>query len=279
MEKFKLNNGFDIPTIGLGTWESLNDDAYQSCLYALQNGYTHIDTAYIYQNEREVGKAIKDSKVDRSKLFITSKLWNDVRGYQETIDAFNQTLDRLGLDYLDLYLIHWPNPLKYRNDWENANIETWKAFEYLYSLGKIKAIGVSNFMINHLESILKNCNVKPMVNQIRICPGDTKDELVKYCQNNDIMIEAYSPFARGEVFKKEKLLELSKKYNKTISQICLRWCYQLGYVSLPKSVTKTRIIENIQIFDFTISNEDMDVISKVETTYHEGSNKPDTIEF
>ncbi|MDR3215692.1 MAG: aldo/keto reductase [Bacilli bacterium] len=279
MENIKMNNGITIPIMALGTWEATKLDGYESCLFALQNGYTHIDTARIYNNEEEVGQAIKDSKKDRSELFITSKLWNNVGTYSEAKRAFNATLERLGLDYLDLYLIHWPNPLLHRDHWQSRNAEVWRALEDLYEEGKIKAIGVSNFMIHHLEELKKTQNIAPMVNQIRLCPGDTKEELVNYCFNNNIVVEAYSPFARGEVFESAQLRAIAISHDKTVSQIVLRWCYQKNYVSLPKSITPVRILENLDIFNFTLNDQEIKYIDEIKTTYNMDSNEPDKIDF
>ncbi|MDL2211846.1 aldo/keto reductase [Erysipelotrichaceae bacterium OttesenSCG-928-M19] len=278
---FKLENGVMIPCVALGTWESADgEQCYNSVLEAFKQGYTHIDTAKIYGNEVSVGKAIKDSGLRRESLFITTKLWNTDRGsYDEAIQAFETSMNKLDLEYLDLYLIHWPNPEKYRDNWQHINAESWRAMEDLYLAGKIKAIGVSNFMINHLEELEKTARVKPMVNQIRLCPGDTKDELVKYCQDKNIILEAYSPFARGEVFKIDELKELAASKNKTISQVVLRWCLQKGFVSLPKSVTPSRIKENTEIFDFELNDAEISKIDKVQTTYDSESNEPDTIDF
>ncbi|MFV0394012.1 MAG: aldo/keto reductase [Coprobacillaceae bacterium] len=220
----KLSNGIILPYVALGTWEAAEgDECYNSVLEAFKQGYTHIDTARIYGNEESVGRAIKDSGKNREELFITSKLWNTDRGsYDETIQAFETTLKKLDLEYLDLYLIHWPNPIMFRDNWQKVNADAWKAMEDLYKAGKIKAIGVSNFMIHHLEELLKTAEIKPMVNQIRLCPGDTKDDLVKYCQDNNIVLEAYSPFARGEVFKIQELIDIASNHKKTVSQIVLR---------------------------------------------------------
>lgn len=274
-EYFKLHNDYQIPFMALGTWNALNEECYQAVLTALANGYVHIDTASYYNNEVEVGKAIKDSKVNRKDVFITSKLWNDQRGYEQTRKAFFESLEKLKLDYLDLYLLHWPNSIHFRNTWQQSNAESYRALEDLYDEGYIKAIGVSNFQIHHLEELFKTARIKPHVNQIRICPGDTKDDIVKYCQNRNIVIEAYSPLAKGQIYEFEQLEELSLKYNKTIAQIVLRWVYQKGIVSLPKSITRQRIIDNIDIFNFEISMKEMKMIDKLPTAYHWNSNNPD----
>lgn len=278
-DTFTLTNGVKIPVMALGTWEAKKEQCYQAVLDALEMGYRHIDTAAIYGNEEEVGQAIRDSGINREELFITTKLWNDAHSYDKAIEAFNTSLDKLGLTYVDLYLIHWPNPVEYRDDWANANAQAWKAMEKLYHDGKIKAIGVSNFNIEHLNTLFETANIKPMVNQIRICPGDTKEQLVEWCKNNGILIEAYSPFARGEVFGNKVLKELATKHQKTEAQIVLRWVFERGYVSLPKSVHKSRLEENMKIFDFTLSNHELKEIDNIKTQYHQHSNEPDTIDF
>lgn len=278
-DTFTLENGVKIPIMALGTWESKGEKCYETVLEALEMGYTHIDTAAIYENEKEIGKAIKDSNVKREDLFITTKLWNNAHSYEKAIEAFNESLERLGLDYIDLYLIHWPNPLEYRDDWIKANAEAWKAMEKLYHDGKIKAIGVSNFKIDHLNALFETALVKPMVNQIRICPGDTKEQLVEWCKNNGILIEAYSPFARGEVFESRVLKDIAAKHGKTKAQVVLRWCLEKGYVSLPKTVHKERLEENMNIFDFTLSNHELKEIDNIKTKYDKYSNEPDDIDF
>lgn len=264
MKKLLLNNGIEIPSIGFGTWQSKDgEEAYNAVLTALKNGYRHIDTAAAYGNEESIGKAIKDSKVKREDLFVTTKLWNNISGFEETKEAFNGSLKKLGLDYVDLYLIHWPNPVKYRKTWIERNNNAWKAMEELYSEGKIKAIGVSNFLIHHLEEIEKKAKIKPMVNQIKLFPGLNQTILANYCKDRDILLEAYSPFGTGKIFKSLELLELAKKYKKSIAQICVRYSIQMGRVPLPKSVTNSRIIENIDVFDFEISDKDMKILNEL----------------
>jgi len=211
-DTFELRNGSCIPCIGFGTWQMPDDDTgYKSVRKALEAGYRHIDTASIYKNEETVGRAIIDSGVPRSETFLTSKLWGDDYGYESTKKAFEKSLELLQTCYLDLYLMHWPNPVKFRNNWKKNNADTWKAIEELYEEGKIKAIGVSNFMIHHLEELKKTASIMPMVNQIKLCPGDTKDELVSYCRENGILVEAYSPLGTGKVFKVPELIDLASK--------------------------------------------------------------------
>ena len=264
MEYIKLRNDVVIPSVGFGTWQvNDGDEAYNSVLCALQNGYTHIDTAAAYGNEESVGKAIKDSGIARDKLFITTKLWNDVRGYEDTINAFNESLNKLGLDYVDLYLIHWPNPVKYRANYIEMNRESYRAMEDLYKQGKIRAIGVSNFLVHHLDELLETATIVPHVNQIRLFPGLRQDEVISYCKEKGIAIEAYSPFGTGKIFEVKELQELASKYNKSIAQICVRYSLDKGYIPLPKSVTPSRIKSNIEVFDFKLDKEDIKLLDNL----------------
>jgi len=264
MKTFKLNNGTSIPSIGFGTWRMKDQDECENAvLSAIESGYKHIDTAAFYLNEKFIGNAIKKSGVDRRDLFITSKLWNTEHTYEKTMKAFFQTLEDLQTDYLDLYLIHWPRPIAFRDNWEEANAQTWRAFEELYNAGKIKAIGVSNFLPKHLEALLTTAKIKPMVNQIEIHPGLDRSDVIDYCNQKAILLEAWAPFAVGGVFKIPLLQELSEKYNRPISQIVLRWFLQKGIVPLPKSVTKERIKENLAVYDFEIEEQDVKKIDQI----------------
>jgi diketogulonate reductase-like aldo/keto reductase len=235
---FELNNGVQIPCLGFGTWQTPGGvSALTSVKEAIKAGYRHIDTAAAYGNEESVGQAIRESGVPRKELFITSKLANPAHGYENTKAAFEATMQKLNLDYLDLYLIHWPNPVKYRNRWEEANAETWRAFEEFYQAGRIRAIGISNFHPRHIEALLKTASVIPQANQIRLCPGDTQDEVVDYCRGKKILLEAYSPLGTGKIFEVPEMRDLAKKYQRSVAQICIRWSLQRGYLPLPKSVT------------------------------------------
>ena len=259
---YKLSNGVEIPCIGFGTWQTPNGDlAVSSVLSALQAGYRHIDTAQGYGNEESVGTAIKKSGIDRKEIFITSKLNNSEHGYQKTLDAFEETMKKLDMDYIDLFLIHWPNPIAFRNHWQEANAGTWKAFEELYNAGRIRSIGISNFHPHHIEELMKTATVAPMVNQIRLCPGDTQDEVVDYCRSRNILLEAYSPLGVGKIFDVPEMQMLAEKYEKSIAQICIRWSLQRGYLPLPKSVTPARIKENAEVFDFELSADDVQLIA------------------
>ncbi|NLM00513.1 MAG: aldo/keto reductase [Treponema sp.] len=278
-DSFILNNGVKIPCVGFGTWRVKDgEEAYNSVRWALDAGYRHIDTATAYENESSIGKALKDSGIERKEIFITTKLGNSDHGYKKTVAAFNKSLELLQTDYLDLYLIHWPNPIMFRDNWKNANAESWKAFEEFYEQGKIKAIGVSNFWEHHLDALKENAKILPQVNQIRLCPGETQDNVVKYCKEKNILLEAYSPFGAGKVFDVPELQNLAKKYEKNIAQICLMWCLQNGFLPLPKSVTKERIISNMDCFGFTLSEEDMNIISGL-TGVCGMTRNPDLTEF
>lgn len=262
MQNYTLANGVQIPAVGLGTWQTPDDETgYQAILSALKLGYRHIDTAQGYRNEDIVGRAVRDSGISREEVFITSKLDNPNHGYDNTMRSLEETLQKLGTDYVDLFLIHWPNPLQYRSTWQQTNAETWKAFEELYHAGKIRAIGISNFRQHHIDELLKTAEITPMVNQIRLCPGDTQDELVQYCRERNILLEAYSPLGTGQIFKVPEMQALAEKYHKSIAQICIRWSLQNGFLPLPKSVTAERIRENIDVFGFELSDEDVGLIA------------------
>ena len=259
---YKLSNGVEIPCIGFGTWQTPDGDVcVSSVLSAIEAGYRHIDTAQGYGNEESVGHAVKKSGIDRKDLFITSKLTNSEHGYERTLAAFEETMKKLDMDYLDLYLIHWPNPIAFRDHWQEANAGTWKAFEELYKAGRIRAIGISNFRPHHIEELMKTATVAPMVNQIRLCPGETQDEVVDYCRSHNIQLEAYSPLGVGKIFEVPEMKALAEKYGKSIAQICIRWSLQRGYLPLPKSVTPSRIKENTQVFDFELEAADVQLIA------------------
>jgi diketogulonate reductase-like aldo/keto reductase len=255
LETITLNNGVKIPKIGFGTFKVENgNDTINSVKKALEIGYRHIDTAAIYGNEEGVGQAIKESGVPREEIFLVSKVWNSEQGYDTTIKAFEESLKRLQTDYLDMYLIHWAKP---------KNRETWKALETLYKEGKIKAIGVSNFEIHHLEDLLEVAEIIPVVNQVELHPQFPQEELREYCKKHNIAIEAWGPLMQGKIFEIPLMKELSIKYNKSIAQIALRWHYQQDIITIPKSIKPERIESNIDIFDFEISEEDMEKIKNL----------------
>lgn len=252
-ERFmRLNNGIKLPSIGIGTYKTGSDEETSEIVkYALEAGYRHIDAASFYGNEVGVGRGIKESNVKREDIFLVTKLWNDDHGYDKTMEAFNKSLERLQVDYLDLYLIHWPTEL---------NAETWRAFEELYESGKVKAIGVCNFKSGHLEELKKSAKIMPMVNQVEVHPFNTRKKLLEYCKSNNIQMVAWSPISRGRILTNELLMSLSEKYNKTITQIVLRWHLQNGIVPIPKSSNEARVKENFEVFDFQISKDDMMLI-------------------
>lgn len=260
-EDFKvLSNGVKMPSIGFGTYKSGNDEETAKIIkYALNIGYRQIDTASFYGNEVGIGIGIKESGINREDIFLVTKLWNDDHGYDKTIESFNKSLEKLQVNYIDLYLIHWPNRL---------NSETWKAFEYLYKTGKVKSIGVCNFKIGHLEELKKTAEIMPMVNQIEIHPQSSKNDMLSYCEENNIQLVAWSPIMRGKLFSNELMINLAEKYKKTIAQIILRWHFQKGVIPIPKSSNEERIKENLNIFDFELSINDMKAIDLL----NEGNN-------
>lgn len=277
-DTFHLNNGYEIPCVGFGTWQTPDGEtAVMAVSEAIRAGYRHIDTAACYGNEVGVGQGIKKSGIEREKLFVTSKVWNTERGYEKTITAFEKTLSDLGLDYLDLYLIHWPASSSQYDNWEEINLETWKAMTELYEAGRIKSIGVSNFMPHHLEALMKT-EVPPMVNQIEYHPGLTQAETVDYCKKHGILVEAWSPLGTGRMLNNEMLKSIAAKYEKSVAQLCIRWCLQNRVLPLPKSITPSRIMENTDVFDFEIMAEDMRSINDM--PYFGGSGlHPDKVDF
>lgn len=277
---YTLHNGIQVPAIGFGTWQAPSGDiAIRSVTAALDHGYRHIDTAALYGNETSIGTAIAASPIPREELFITSKVWNTNRGYDKAIKAFDKTISDLGLTYIDLYLIHWPaNEMQYKSSWQQLNASTWKALEALYRSGRIKAIGVSNFLPHHLEALLQTAEVIPMVNQIEFHPGQMQPATVQFCRQHHIVVEAWGPLASGKMPGNEMLKEIAAGYNKSVAQLCIKWCLQNGTLPLPKSVTPERIKQNIDVFDFTVSEQDMKAINDL--PYIGGSGlDPDTIRF
>lgn len=267
----KLHNGVEMPWFGLGVFKVENgSEATESVKAAIKNGYRSIDTAAVYKNEEGVGIGIKESGVAREELFITSKVWNEDQGYDTTLAAFEKSLERLQLDYLDLYLIHWPGKDKYK--------DTWRALEKLYKDGKIRAIGVSNFQVHHLEELLKDAEIKPMVNQVEFHPRLTQKELRDYCKKQGIQLEAWSPLMQGQLLDNAVLTQIAEKYNKSVAQVILRWDLQHEVVTIPKSIKEHRIIENADIFDFELSQEDMDKIDALNQDERVGPN-PDELLF
>lgn len=248
-DAFTLNNGVCMPKLGLGVYKmNEGSETVTAVKHAIEIGYRSIDTAFLYGNEEGVGRGIRESGIAREELFITTKVWNANQGYDETLQAFDESKKKMGLDYLDLYLIHWPVKDKYK--------ETWKAIEKLYNDGQIRAIGVCNFQIHHLSDLMKDCEIVPMVNQVEFHPRLTQKELLSFCKQNWIQLEAWSPLMRGDM-DIPLLRELAEKYKKTPAQIVLRWDLQHEVATIPKTVTPQRMEENALIFDFELSLEDM----------------------
>jgi diketogulonate reductase-like aldo/keto reductase len=261
-DAFVLSNGVRVPCLGYGTYLTPNGEvARDSVMEALRVGYRHVDTAFAYGNETAVGEGIRASGIKRDEIFVTTKHWVTMRGYEKATEAIDVSLKNLGLDYLDLYLIHWPCVEKVSPDWKEINASTWRAFEDAYKAGKIRAIGVSNFQKKHYDALSGMCEIKPMVNQIEFHPGYTQPETVEYSKEAGMLVQAFSPLGCGAVLGDETLKAVAAKYNKTVAQICLRFVLQSGLNVLTKSVTPSRILENTQIFDFELSSEDMATIA------------------
>lgn len=263
-QNYILRNGINIPKIGFGTWQVPSGDvAYNSVSLALKNGYRHIDTAAAYKNEASVGKAIKDSKIPRSKIFVTSKLQSHIKTYDETLEAFEKTLEALDMDYLDLYLIHAPWPWnEIGKQCDEGNVLAYHAMEKLYNEGRIKAIGVSNFKVEELDNIINNCEIVPHVNQIGYFIGNNEVQTDEYCKAKKILVEAYSPLAIGYLLKNKDVIQMAKKYEVTAAQISIRYCIEKGVLPLPKSTHESRIIENANI-DFSIEEKDMKFLDAI----------------
>lgn len=257
----KFNNGLEIPQVGLGTYKLTNEhETYSSVLAALKAGYRHIDTATIYGNHKIIAKAIKDSGVPRGELFITSKVWNSSHDYEKAKLAIQVMLEELELEYLDLVLVHWPT---------EKRLECWKALEEAVDEGKVQSIGVSNFLNEHLDELMKVARIKPVINQFELHPALQCNSLVKACQNYGIVVESWGTLIRGKCFDIEQIKTLAKKYQKSEPQICLRWAYQKGYVIIPKSSKPERVVENIKIDDFELTIEDMELLASI-SEYRDG---------
>jgi diketogulonate reductase-like aldo/keto reductase len=268
---FTLHNGVEMPYFGLGVYLSEEGKEVTNAVkWALEEGYRHIDTASIYENEEGVGLGIKESGVDRKDIFVVSKVWNSDQGYDSTIKAYEASLERLNLDYLDLYLVHWPVNGKYK--------ETWRAMEYLYEHRGVRAIGVSNFMQHHLEELLSASKIIPMVNQMEFHPYLVQQELIDFCNKNTIQYEAWSPLMQGHIFELEVMKGLAAKYQKTIAQIVLRWDLQKGVITIPKSSKKERIIANADIFDFELTLEDVHLLDRLDRSKRFGPD-PNNFDF
>ncbi|MEK4300239.1 aldo/keto reductase [Oceanobacillus sp. FSL W8-0428] len=277
-ENYQLSNGIEIPKLGLGTWFIDDKDAAQAVVDAVKAGYRHIDTAQAYGNESGIGQGIKNCGLNREDLFITTKLAAEVKSYEEAVSSINQSLETLDLDYIDMMIIHSPQPWADFDEEERffeGNREAWQALEEAYQAGKLRAIGVSNFQKEDLDNILSNCTVKPMVNQILAHISNTPFDLIAYTQDQGILVEAYSPIAHGELFKNEKVAAIAEKYDVSIPQLSIRYTLQLGLLPLPKTANPEHMKNNAEV-DFTISDEDMEALKNVERIedYGEASDMP-----
>lgn len=278
-DSFVMHNGKTIPCIGYGTYKTSEEEVYDAVIAAIKAGYRHIDTAAFYRNEAGVGRAVRECGVPREEIFVTSKVWNTDRGYENTKRAFAESMERLGLEYLDLYLIHWPaNKKQFGDEAKKINAETWRALEELYAEGKIKAIGLSNFLPHHIEELMEGAKVKPMVDQIEFHPGWAQLEVSEYCLKNDIVVEAWSPLGRKDALDNEVLREIGAKYRKSAAQICVRWVMQHGILPLPKTVNPGRMAENADVFDFELTAEEMRTIDELENLGGQCA-LPDEVDF
>jgi diketogulonate reductase-like aldo/keto reductase len=254
MHNIELNNGVMIPGIGFGTYKT----DYTTIKLAIDCGYRYFDTASKYENEEHVGYAIKDSGIPRQEFFVATKAWHDELGYHEAKKAFNSSLERLQMDYVDLYIIHWPKPTHDYEGWAELVMETWQAFEEIYKEKKARAIGLSNFLHHHLDVILESCEIKPMTNQLEVHPGYSQDYALAYCKENNILVQGWSPLGRERVLNHPLILELASKYKVTSAQICIRYSIQRGVVPIPKASSVERMKNNLDVFTFEIDKSDMD---------------------
>lgn len=277
-----LNNGVQMPQFGLGVYSIPDgDETYNSVMTALKCGYRHIDTANAYGNEEDVGKGIKESGVPREEIFLTTKHWITERGYTKTIATVEDSLKNLGVDYLDLYLVHWPCVAKSNPKWKEINAATWRGFEKMYKDGKIRAIGVSNYLPEQLNALFETAEIKPMVNQIEFHPGYYQPELVRWCKAHNMVVEAWSPLGCGAVLSDPTLAKIAAKYGKSVAQVCIRFALQYGVVPMPKSTHADRIADNMKVFDFDLSDDDMTAIMTMPpvgySTYHPTEAPADTL--
>ncbi|MGD7006797.1 aldo/keto reductase [Metabacillus sp. 84] len=275
IQSLTLNNGIQMPELGYGVFRvEEGPELAKAVKAAIQIGYRSIDTASIYGNEKSVGdgirQAIEEGLVSREELFVTSKVWNDGLSFDETVAAYEESLVKMGLDYLDLYLIHWPGKDKYQ--------ESWKALEALYKESRVKAIGVSNFQVHHLQSLLKDAEVNPVINQIEFHPKLTQKEVREYCLEQNIQVEAWSPLMNGDLLKNETIQGIAKAHNKSAAQVVLRWDLQHGVITIPKSMNETRMRENISLYDFTLTGEQMDQLDALNENTRSGPD-PDEFDF
>lgn len=261
MKTIKTYNNTDIPMVGFGSFLATESKGVQNIIDALDVGYNYIDTAYFYKNESQIGEAIKQTGTDRSKLFICSKVWPTMMGYEGTLDSFEKSTDALLTDYLDMFLIHWPKKSMHDNEWKEYLRDSWKAMEELYESGKVRVIGLSNFLPHHIRVILETARIKPMINQLELHVGYMQSEAVSYSKKMGMVVQAWSPLGRARVLNDENVIAMSKKYNRTPAQILLRFLVQQDIAVIPKASSKERMTENLNIFDFTIEEDDMSFLS------------------
>ncbi len=266
-DTFTLKNGVKMPGFGFGVWQTPKNVTADVVKAAIKAGYRNIDTAAAYGNEKEVGDGIRAAMeeygIAREELFVSTKLWNDHRGYENAKIAIEESLEKLNIGYIDLYMLHWPAVKKWHDDWREINADTWRACEEYYEKGLLKSIGVANYLAHHVQALMEDVRIAPMVNQIEYHPGFGQIESTEFCQRNGIVVQAWSPLGTGDVLRNETLVSIAKKYGKSSAQICLRWLIQKDIVPLPKSVHEERIIANTDVFDFEISKEDMSVIDAI----------------
>lgn len=275
-DAFKLRNGVEIPCVGFGTYLTPDGDTcVNSVKEALLAGYRHIDTAEFYANEESVGKALAESGISRDEVFVTTKLWNTNQGYDSALRHFDMSAKKLGLDTVDLYLIHWPMAKDFVADYPKTLLDTWRAFERLYEEGRVRAIGVCNCLKHHLKVIIDNSKVAPMVNQIEFHAGLVQKEAEEFSKHNGVVVEAWAPLCRGRAFGNPVLESIAAKHGKTQAQVLVRWCLDKGVLPLPKSVTPSRIRENIDVFDFALSADEIAAIETIEGVGRIGSNPDD----
>lgn len=265
-ETFTLLNGVKIPKLALGTWQvPPGDVTHNAVSFALRHGYRHIDTAYAYGNEQSVGKAVRDSGLARANVFVTTKLPAEIKSYQGALEYFDRTMANLDLDYVDLYLIHAPWPWHRKGeDFTRENVSVWKALEEIYRSGRCRAIGVSNFVVRDLVALMDNCTIKPMANQIKFYIGYTQPEVTRFCQENGILVEAYSPLATGKILGNKQIADVAQKYGRAVAQVCIRYVLQKGALAIPKSVHPEYIKQDADV-EFEISAEDMKYLDSLET--------------
>lgn len=252
-----LSNGVEMPWVGLGVFDAADGDEVRTAVtWALDAGYRHVDTASVYRNERGVGEAIRHSDVPREDIFVTTKVWNTDQGYERTLRSLDASLQRLGLDYVDLYLVHWPRPV--------LTEETWRAMEQALDEGRTRAIGVSNFLVHHLEQLLASATVPPAVDQVEFHPHLQQPDLVRFCADHDIRFEAWSPLKRGRILDHPTLTEIGARHDATVAQVILRWNLQRGIVTIPKSVTRRRIEENARLYHFSLDDDEVAAIDALD---------------